>query len=93
MTQCPGAPRAVSAQGQSPPLGFGAGWDLIVPAHCGLAFWLTLVGAGARPAGLRELRALRLEQVRAAHSVWPCPSGGVPLRIALLVVLSASSSD
>ena len=63
LSQTPGAPHCITPGMQSPPLGFGAGWDLLLPAGWGLAFWLTLVGAGARPGGLRELRSLRLEQV------------------------------
>jgi hypothetical protein len=31
--------------------GYGAGWDLILPAGWGLPFWVSLIFAGARPIG------------------------------------------
>ena len=39
----------------------GTGWDLILPANWGMAFWLALVYNGARVGGLREERMLRFE--------------------------------
>ena len=45
------------------PLGFGSGWDIILPAKWGMAFWLSLHYAGARPTALREKRSLAFEQV------------------------------
>lgn len=42
--------------------GFGSGWDLIVPAGWGMAFWMSLMYSnGNRAIGQNELRALRLE--------------------------------
>jgi len=40
----------------------GSGWDLIVPRHCGMAFWRSLVFAGARVMGLNSRRQLELER-------------------------------
>jgi ribonuclease P/MRP protein subunit POP1 len=31
--------------------GFGSGWDLILPAHFGMAFWVPCIYAGARAIG------------------------------------------
>lgn len=45
------------------PQGYGAGWDLIVPAGWGMPFWLSIVHAGARVAGVRERESLLLEMV------------------------------
>lgn len=42
--------------------GYGNGWDLIVPAGWGMAFWLPLVYGGGRAIGLRERCALSLEK-------------------------------
>ncbi|EDQ91820.1 uncharacterized protein MONBRDRAFT_5868 [Monosiga brevicollis MX1] len=42
-------------------LGFGAGWDLIVPRRWALPFWMMLVHAGARVHGQAEERRLALE--------------------------------
>ncbi|XP_063968428.1 ribonucleases P/MRP protein subunit POP1-like isoform X2 [Lytechinus pictus] len=35
-------------------LGYGGGWDLVVPRKWGMAFWMGLVYRGARACGLRE---------------------------------------
>jgi hypothetical protein len=35
-------------------LGYGAGWDLIIPSGWGMAFWLPLVLSGCRAVGLEE---------------------------------------
>jgi ribonuclease P/MRP protein subunit POP1 len=41
---------------------FASGWDLLVPAGWGMAFWMSLMYAnGARAAGQRELRHMALE--------------------------------
>ena len=45
-----------------PQTGYGAGWDLIIPASWGMAFWLGLVYRGARVGGLRDLRSCDAEQ-------------------------------
>uniref|UniRef100_A0A182UDJ4 Uncharacterized protein n=1 Tax=Anopheles melas TaxID=34690 RepID=A0A182UDJ4_9DIPT len=42
-------------------LGYGAGWELIVPAGYGLAVWHSLVMWGARPVGQQQLDMLELE--------------------------------
>ncbi|CAK1545025.1 unnamed protein product [Leptosia nina] len=42
-------------------IGYGSGWDIIVPSGYGLAFWLTFVMFGARSGGLRETEHLALE--------------------------------
>nr|CAG4651899.1 EOG090X07PD [Triops cancriformis] len=40
---------------------FGLGWDLIVPAGWGIAFWMNLVYRGGRVGGLKELRGFYYE--------------------------------
>ncbi len=45
----------------APGLGYGSGWDLIVPKGWGTAFWLPLVYAGGHAGGLRDLRSLSFE--------------------------------
>lgn len=45
-----------------PALGFAAGWDLIIPAGFGMAFWRSLVSIGCRPIGLLDRDACALEQ-------------------------------
>lgn len=45
---------AGSQDGDFKRLGYGAGWDVIVPSGYGLAFWHTLILWGAKPAGLKE---------------------------------------
>lgn len=42
--------------------GFGSGWDIIVPANWGMAFWMSFIYAGARAIGLREHYAMTAEQ-------------------------------
>eukprot|EP00039_Didymoeca_costata_P013552 m.208183 g.208183 ORF g.208183 m.208183 type:complete len:388 (-) comp15807_c3_seq5:850-2013(-) len=42
-------------------LGYGAGWDIIIPSGWAMAFWLPLVLAGCRAIGLNERRAFCLE--------------------------------
>ena len=42
-------------------LGYGGGWDLVVPSGWAMAFWLPLVLAGARAIGIDEYRATALE--------------------------------
>lgn len=42
--------------------GFGAGWDIVVPAGWGMAFWMSFMYAnGGRAAGVREMQHLGLE--------------------------------
>lgn len=52
---------AVRKEGSRTNLGFGSGWDVILPAGWGRPFWIALVYRGARASGLRELRSLSLE--------------------------------
>ncbi|KAL1418903.1 hypothetical protein MTO96_025577 [Rhipicephalus appendiculatus] len=52
---------AIRKDGSQTNLGFGSGWDLILPAGWGRPFWIALVYRGARASGLRELRSLSLE--------------------------------
>jgi ribonuclease P/MRP protein subunit POP1 len=42
--------------------GYGSGWDIIVPAGWGMAFWLAFVYGGGRAIGLHERRAMSLEK-------------------------------
>lgn len=43
------------------PIGYGCGWDIIVPSGYGLPFWQTFVMFGARTGGLRETESLAFE--------------------------------
>lgn len=52
---------AVRKEGSRTNLGFGSGWDVILPSGWGRPFWIALVYRGARASGLRELRSLSLE--------------------------------
>ncbi|CAN8001333.1 unnamed protein product [Ixodes hexagonus] len=51
----------VRKEGSRSNLGFGSGWDVILPSHWARPFWIALIYRGARAAGLRELRSLALE--------------------------------
>ncbi|CAN8025384.1 unnamed protein product, partial [Ixodes persulcatus] len=51
----------VRKEGSRSNLGFGSGWDVVLPSHWARPFWIALVYRGARAAGLRELRSLSLE--------------------------------
>ncbi|OWR43157.1 hypothetical protein KGM_213530 [Danaus plexippus plexippus] len=42
-------------------IGYGSGWDIILPAEYGLPFWLTFIMFGARTGGLRETESVALE--------------------------------
>ncbi|CAG4947396.1 unnamed protein product [Parnassius apollo] len=42
-------------------IGYGTGWDIIVPAGYGLPFWQTLIMFGARSGGLRETECVAFE--------------------------------
>lgn len=42
-------------------LGFGCGWDVILPAGWAMPFWLAFIFRSARPAGLREASSHELE--------------------------------
>lgn len=39
-------------------LGYGSGWDVIVPAGYGISTWMCLVMWGAKPGGLRETETI-----------------------------------
>lgn len=43
------------------PLGYGCGWDVIVPGGYGMAVWLSLIAWGARPGGLKQTDAIMRE--------------------------------
>lgn len=42
-------------------IGYGSGWDIIVPSGYSLPFWLTFIMYGARSGGLRETKSLAFE--------------------------------
>ncbi|XP_076332758.1 LOW QUALITY PROTEIN: POP1 ribonuclease P/MRP subunit [Tachypleus tridentatus] len=42
-------------------LGYGSGWDLILPAGWARSFWIALIYRGARASGLRELNSVSFE--------------------------------
>ncbi|XP_072169939.1 ribonucleases P/MRP protein subunit POP1-like [Diadema setosum] len=43
-------------------LGYGGGWDLVLPRKWGMAFWVGLIYRGARACGLREMSKLCLHR-------------------------------
>ena len=43
-------------------VGYGSGWDIILPSGWAMAFWMALVYHGARTGGLQEGKMLALEQ-------------------------------
>lgn len=53
--------RAGSQSPEFKRLGFGSGWDLIVPAGYGLSVWLSLIRCGAKSGGWRETETLTNE--------------------------------
>ncbi|XP_018801055.1 PREDICTED: ribonucleases P/MRP protein subunit POP1 [Bactrocera latifrons] len=42
-------------------LGYGCGWDVIIPAGYGMPIWLSLIMWGAKPGGLREFESIARE--------------------------------
>lgn len=42
-------------------LGYGSGWDIIIPSGYGMCIWLSLIMWGAKPGGLRELNLINHE--------------------------------
>ena len=48
-------------------LGFGSGWDIIIPAGWSSSVWLSLVLRGARVGGIRESESLAFES---GSSLW-----------------------
>ncbi|XP_045495916.1 ribonucleases P/MRP protein subunit POP1 [Colias croceus] len=57
--------QAGSQNSESKKIGYGSGWDIIVPSGYGIPFWLTFVMFGARTGGLRETENL-------AHEMGEC---------------------
>ncbi|KPJ07223.1 hypothetical protein RR48_07639 [Papilio machaon] len=53
--------RPGSQNANSKKLGYGSGWDIIVPAGYGIPFWQTLVMFGGRAGGLRETESIAFE--------------------------------
>lgn len=43
-------------------LGYGSGWDVILPSGWAMAFWIAFVYRGARTGALQESRTIALEQ-------------------------------
>lgn len=43
-------------------LGYGSGWDIILPAGWAMPFWLGLIMNGCQPGGLRETTTMMLER-------------------------------
>ena len=43
-------------------LGYGSGWDVILPSGWAMAFWISFVYRGARTGALQECRTIALEQ-------------------------------
>ena len=43
-------------------LGYGSGWDVILPSGWAMAFWIAFVYRGARTGALQECRTIALEQ-------------------------------
>ncbi|XP_049958861.1 ribonucleases P/MRP protein subunit POP1 [Schistocerca serialis cubense] len=56
--------RPGSQNGAKKRLGFGCGWDIILPAGWAMPFWQALVFRGARVGGLREATALSFEGLK-----------------------------
>lgn len=42
-------------------LGYGSGWDIIIPANWAMPVWLSLILSGAKPGALRESKTLNFE--------------------------------
>lgn len=53
--------RPGSQSPQSKRLGFGSGWDVIVPAGYGLSIWLSLIRCGTKSGGWREMDTIANE--------------------------------
>lgn len=43
-------------------IGYGSGWDIVLPAGWAMPFWLGLIMTGCQPGGLRETKTMVLEQ-------------------------------
>ncbi|XP_036326858.1 ribonucleases P/MRP protein subunit POP1, partial [Rhagoletis pomonella] len=48
-------------------LGYGCGWDVIMPAGYGMPIWLSLIMWGAKPGGLREFETIAREMGTEEH--------------------------
>ncbi|XP_064624406.1 ribonucleases P/MRP protein subunit POP1-like [Lineus longissimus] len=61
LLQNPGTTTTTTKQVDHSLYGYGSGWDLVVPAGWGMAFWLGLIFRGARASGLREFDSTSIE--------------------------------
>jgi len=43
-------------------IGYGSGWDIVLPAGWAMPFWLGLIANGCQPGGLRETMTMVLER-------------------------------
>lgn len=48
-------------------LGFGSGWDIIMPAGWAMPMWMALIFRGARPGGLKQTISMGLESGSMEH--------------------------
>lgn len=53
--------RPGSQDGRFKRLGYGGGWDVVVPAEYGISTWMCLIMWGARAGGLRETETIHRE--------------------------------
>lgn len=56
-------------------LGYGAGWDIILPSAWAQPVWLSLIMWGARSGGLREMDSVTFESDQ-QHCLYPDTSSG-----------------
>ncbi|XP_002737579.1 ribonucleases P/MRP protein subunit POP1-like isoform X2 [Saccoglossus kowalevskii] len=52
----------MSCQEMQNSLGFGGGWDIVIPSGWGMAFWIALIYRGARAGGEREAQSASAQQ-------------------------------
>lgn len=62
LIQNPGYRGSTNDQQHKRVLGYGSGWDIILPAGWSMAFWIGLIYRGARAGGLREGKTSYWEQ-------------------------------
>ncbi|XP_026479696.1 ribonucleases P/MRP protein subunit POP1-like [Ctenocephalides felis] len=55
-------------------LGYGSGWDIIVPPNYAMPLWISLINHGARVGGLRESRSICFESQQ--HYLFPDTEAG-----------------
>lgn len=65
--------RPGSQNGATKRLGYGSGWDIILPAGWAMPFWQALIFRGARVGGLREATALSFEGLKTFGSAFLAP--------------------